>query len=48
MVARNQSAFVLLGEQHVFNALVKWRMWLNINDLATDCAGLLIPKWACM
>ena len=32
----------------VFIALVKWRMWLNTNDLATHCAGLLIPKWACM
>ena len=27
---------------------VKWCMWLNINDLATDCADLLIPKWISM
>ena len=32
----------------VFNALVKWCMWLNISGLATDCTGLLILKWACM
>ena len=39
---------LVLSYRLVFNSLVKWRMWLNINLLAAGCAVLLVPKWACV